>query len=58
MGWDDRDIQSMIDYCIANEDGAARQCGIEKAGPYQCPWEGWVDGEQYKGALDQLPDWE
>lgn len=62
MGWDDGNIQSKIDYCIANEDGAATQCGNEKAGPYPCPWDPenpdiHVDPDQYRGVLDELPPW-
>jgi len=56
MGWNNNEIESMIDYCINHEDGMATQCGIEKAGPSNCPWEGSLDEGTYKGVYDKLPD--
>ena len=56
MGWNDGVIESMIDYCMNNEDGMATQCNNDKAAPDHCPWEGSVDEGQYKGVLDDLPE--
>jgi len=56
MGWNNGVIESMIEYCRTHEDGMATQCGNDKSGPTNCPWEGSVDDSKYKGVLDSLPE--
>jgi len=55
-GWKEGVMESLLDYCINNDDGFATQCGIDKRWGYQCPWEGPAGQDnQYKGILDELP---
>jgi len=60
-GWEDGVIDSLVDYCINNKDGMAKQCNIwDIAGKdgglnYSCKWEGEEDSSPYLGELDKLP---
>lgn len=60
-GWEDGVIDNLVDYCINNKDGMAKQCNIwDIAGKdgglnYSCKWEGEEDSSPYLGELDKLP---
>lgn len=57
-GWKKGVMQSLLDYCVNNDDGRATMCGIDK-GTWewdQCTWEGpYGQDDQYKGILDEIP---
>jgi len=57
-GWKEGVMDGLLNYCINNDDGFSKQCGIDKHGSMGgCAWEGTEDDQQYKGVLDQLPPW-
>ena len=57
MGWEENRIEEMLDYCINNRDGMAKQCGNHKHRPKHCDWEGSLNSEKYRGVLDKLPEY-
>ena len=61
MGWDEGKIESLLDYCTHDFNGA-HQCGLHgpnggpRPGPnFNCQWEGHNDPDHFRGIWDAIP---